>query len=63
MSGPVTALATKEFRALLPVWAATAFTMAADPLVRGTGMHSLFPLGMFAYIVGIARARRAHHRA
>ena len=52
MSGPLTALASKEFRALLPVWAAAAFTIAADPLFRGTGMHSLFPLGMFAYIVG-----------
>ena len=52
MSGPLTALASKEFRALLPVWAAAAFTIGADPLLRGTGMHSLFPLGMFAYIVG-----------
>lgn len=52
MSGPLTALASKEFRALLPVWAAAAFTIGADPLFRGTGMHSLFPLGMFAYIVG-----------
>ncbi len=52
MNGPLTALATKEFRALLPVWAAAAFTIGADPLLRGTAMHSLFPLGMFAYIVG-----------
>ena len=52
MSGPLTALASKEFRALLPVWAAAAFTIGADPLLRGTGMHSLFPLGTFAYIVG-----------
>jgi len=52
MSGPLTALASKEFRALLPVWAAAAFTIGADPLLRGTGMHSLFPVGMFAYIVG-----------
>ena len=52
MSGPLTALASKEFRALLPVWAAAAFTIGADPLLRGTGMHSLIPLGMFAYIVG-----------
>ncbi|MCA1562377.1 MAG: ABC transporter permease [Acidobacteria bacterium] len=52
MNGPLTALASKEFRALLPVWAAAAFTIGADTLLRGTGMHSLFPLGMFAYIVG-----------
>ena len=52
MNGPLTALAAKEFRALLPVWAAAAFTIGADPLLRGTAMHSLFPLGMFAYIVG-----------
>ena len=52
MSGPLTALASKEFRALLPVWAAAAFTISADPLLRGTGMHSLFPVGTFAYIVG-----------
>lgn len=52
MNGPLTALAAKEFRALLPVWAAAAFTLGADPLLRGTGMHSLFPVGMFAYIVG-----------
>ena len=52
MNGPLTALAAKEFRALLPVWAAAAFTIGADPLLRGTGMHSLFPLGTFAYIVG-----------
>ncbi len=52
MNGPLTALASKEFRALLPVWAAAAFTIGADPWLRGTGMHSLFPLGMFAYIVG-----------
>ena len=52
MSGPLTALASKEFRALLPVWAAAAFTIAGDRLFRGTGMHSLIPLGMFAYIVG-----------
>src|SRR5260221_1471398 len=52
MNGPLTALASKEFRALLPVWAAAAFTIGADTWLRGTGMHSLFPLGMFAYIVG-----------
>jgi hypothetical protein len=52
MNGPLTALASKEFRALLPVGAAAAFTIGADPLLRGTGVHSLFPLGMFAYIVG-----------
>jgi hypothetical protein len=52
MSGPLTALASKEFRALLPVWAAAAFTIGADTGLRGTGMHSLFPLGMFAYIAG-----------
>jgi hypothetical protein len=49
---PLTALASKEVRALLPVCVAAAFTIGADPLLRGTGMHSLFPLGMFAYIVG-----------
>lgn len=52
MNGPLAALAAKEFRALLPVWAAAAFTIGADPLLRGTGMHSLFPVGMLAYIVG-----------
>jgi len=52
MSGAFIPLARNEFRALLPVWAATAATMVADPLVRGTGMHGLFPLGMFAYIMG-----------
>ena len=52
MNGPLTALASKEFRALLPVWAAAAFTIGADMGLRGTGMHSLFPLGMFAYIAG-----------
>ena len=52
MNGPLTALAAKEFRALLPVWAAAAFTIGADMALRGTGMHSLFPLGMFAYIAG-----------
>src|SRR6185437_3919801 len=52
MNGPLTALAAKEFRALLPVWAAAAFTLGADPLLRGTEMHSLFPLGMIAYIAG-----------
>src|SRR5258708_23204935 len=52
MNGPLTALASKEFRALLPVWAAAAFTIGADTGLRGTGGHSLFPLGMFAYIAG-----------
>jgi hypothetical protein len=52
MNGPLTTLASKEFRALLPVWAAAAFTIGADPWLRGTEMHSYFPLGMFAYIVG-----------
>ncbi len=52
MSGPLATLASKEFRALLPVWAAAAFTLGADPLLRGTGMHSVFPVGVFAYIVG-----------
>jgi hypothetical protein len=52
MNGPLTTLASKEFRALLPVWAAAAFTIGADTFLRGTEMHSLFPLGMFAYIVG-----------
>src|SRR5437660_9752631 len=52
MNGLLTALASKEFRALLPVWAAAAFTIGADTGLRGTGMHSLFPLGLFAYIAG-----------
>ena len=52
MSGPFVAVAKKEIRALLPVWAGTALTIGADPLVRGTGLHSLFPVGTFAYIVG-----------
>ena len=34
------------------MWAAAAFTIGADAGLRGTGMHSLFPLGMFAYIAG-----------
>jgi hypothetical protein len=45
-------LARKEGRALLPVWAATAGTVVADPLIRGTSLHALFPLGLFAYVVG-----------
>lgn len=52
MSGPYAALARKDLRALLPVWAATAATIAADPVIRGTSLHSLFPLGPFAYITG-----------
>ncbi len=52
MNGPLTALAWKEFRALLPVWAATAFTVGAYTALRGTAMHSLLPLGMLAYIAG-----------
>jgi len=52
MSAPLLALARKETRALLPVWAATATTIAADPWIRGTTLHSLFPLGLFAYVVG-----------
>ena len=47
---PLMALASKEIRALLPVWAAAAFTNGADTGLRGTGMHSLIPLGMLAYI-------------
>lgn len=52
MSGPFTAVARKETRALLPLWAATALTIVADPLARGTSLHALFPVGIFAYIVG-----------
>ncbi len=52
MRGPFFVVARKEARALLPVWAASVITIVADPLIRGTGMDSLFPLGMFAYIVG-----------
>src|SRR5438874_7076890 len=52
MNGPLTGLAAKEFRALNPVWAAVAFTSAADTGLRDTGMYLLFPLGMFAYIAG-----------
>jgi hypothetical protein len=52
MNGPLTALASKEFRALFPVWAAAAFTIIADMWLRGTAIHSLVPVGMFAYIVG-----------
>lgn len=52
MNAPLTALASKEFRALLPVWAAAALTIGADTLLRGTAVHSLFPVGMFAYFVG-----------
>jgi hypothetical protein len=52
MNRPLTALASKEFRALLPVWAAAAFTIGADTVLRGTGMHSLIPVSLFAYIVG-----------
>src|SRR5260221_667674 len=51
MNGPLTALASKEFRALLPVWAAAAFTIGADSWLRGMGLHWLFPVGTFAYIV------------
>lgn len=52
MNSPLAALASKEFRALLPVWAAAAITIGADTGLRGTGMHALVPLGMFAYIAG-----------
>jgi len=52
MNRSLTALAAKEFRALLPVWAAAALTIVADTWLRGTAMHSLVPVGMFAYIVG-----------
>jgi hypothetical protein len=52
MNGPLMALASKEFRALLPVWAAAAFTIGADTALRGTAMQSLIPLGIFAYIAG-----------
>lgn len=45
-------LAKKEFRALLPIWAASALTIAADPWLRGSVVHSVFPVGVFAYIVG-----------
>jgi hypothetical protein len=48
---PLTALASKEFRALLPVWAAAAFTMAADVWLP-TAMHRVYPVGMCGYIVG-----------
>jgi hypothetical protein len=48
---PLTALASKEFRALLPVWATAAFTIGADSWLA-TGMHRVIPVGMFAYIVG-----------
>jgi hypothetical protein len=52
MNSAHTALAKKEFRALLPIWAATAGTIVADPFTRGTSLHALFPLGPFAYITG-----------
>ena len=52
MSAPYTVLAKKEFRALLPVWAATAGTIVADPFIRGTSLYWLFPLGLFAYVTG-----------
>jgi len=52
VSPPYTTLAKKEFRALLAIWVATAGTIAADPFMRGTSLHSLFPLGVFAYITG-----------
>ena len=61
MTGPIAAVARKEIRALLPVWAAAALTIVADPLLRRavSGLHSLFPVGIFAYIVG-ALALGAH---
>jgi len=52
MNRSLTALGSKEFRALLPVWAAAAFTIVADTWLRGTALHSLVPVGMFAYIAG-----------
>jgi hypothetical protein len=51
MSAPYGVLARKDVRALLPVWAAAAGTIVADPLIRETSLP-LFPLGPFAYIAG-----------
>jgi hypothetical protein len=48
---PLSALAAKEFRALIPVWAAAAFTIGADTWLP-TGMHGVYPVSMFGYIVG-----------
>ena len=52
MSAPYVVLARKEVRALLPVWASAAGTIAADPLIRETSLHSLLPVGLFAYVLG-----------
>jgi hypothetical protein len=52
MSAPIVALVRKDVRALLPLWSAAAVTVAADPLLRGTSVQSLLPLGPFAYILG-----------
>jgi hypothetical protein len=52
MSARTAALTRKEVRALLPIWAASAGTIVADPFVRGTSLHSVFPVGMLAYIIG-----------
>ena len=52
MSAPYTALAKKEFRALLVIWVATAGTVVADPFVRGTSLYAVSPLGLFGYITG-----------
>jgi hypothetical protein len=61
VTSPFAAVARKEIRALLPVWAAAALTIVADPLLRRAvpGLHALFPVGIFAYIVG-ALALGAH---
>ena len=61
MSGPFTAAARKDIRALMPVWAAAALTIAADPVLRraAPGLHASLPVGVFAYVVG-ALALGAH---
>ena len=51
MRRPFASVAATDVRALLPVWGASALTILAESVLRGTPLRS-FPLGMFAYIVG-----------
>ena len=58
MSRAAVVYATKDFRALLPVWACSVVTMLAAPLLHRTPLGSI-PLGMSAYVLG-ALALGAH---
>ena len=47
MRRPFASVAATDVRALLPVWGASALTILAESVLRGTPLRS-FPLGMFA---------------